>query len=153
MPLAGGLAVAVAVIDQISKAAILDMMQPPRMIEVTPFFNIVLGMNRGVSFGMFSADDPRAPYLLTGIAGAVVGLLVLWLWKSANRISATGIGLIIGGAVGNVIDRMRFGAVIDFLDFHLAGWHWPAFNAADAAICLGAAMIVAESLLSPAKKA
>jgi len=146
------LALAVLVLDQASKWWILhQVMQPPRAIEVTSFFNLVLAWNRGVSFGMFSSANAYGPLLLTGLALAIVLALGVWLYKVETRFSALALGLIIGGAIGNVIDRVQFGAVVDFLDFHLMGYHWPAFNVADSAICVGAAMLILESLFQPGK--
>ncbi len=150
--LAGLLAVLVGIVDQVSKAWILGVMQPPRVIEMTPFFNLVLGWNRGVSFGLFNSDNPWGRYVFVAVAAVVVAALLYWLWREATRWSTFAVGLIVGGAVGNVVDRVQFGAVVDFLDFHVAGYHWPAFNAADSGICIGAAMLVVESLFTPAKK-
>ena len=79
---------------------------------------------------------------------AVVVCLVIWLRRTDQMLIGLGLGLVIGGATGNVIDRIRFGAVVDFLDFHLAGYHWPAFNVADAAICVGAVLMLADGLLT-----
>jgi signal peptidase II len=146
-----GLTVALAslVLDQLGKWAALawlDPADPPLM--VTPFFNLVLVWNRGVSFGMFNSGGALAPWLLSGVALAVVIGLVVWLRRSDQLLTAFGLGLVIGGALGNVIDRIRFGAVIDFLDFRLAGYHWPAFNLADAAICIGAVLMLADGLLA-----
>jgi signal peptidase II len=77
--------------------------------------------------------------------------LGVWLYKAETRVTALALGLIIGGALGNVIDRVQFGAVVDFLDFHMMGYHWPAFNVADSGICIGAAMLILESLFQPGK--
>ncbi|MEX0693961.1 MAG: signal peptidase II [Rhodospirillales bacterium] len=141
------IAVVVLILDQASKFWILyDVMQPPKVIEVTPFFNIVLAWNRGVSFGMFNNLGDFGPYLLTGLAVVIILVLAFWLWRANSRLSAVSLALIIGGAVGNVIDRLQYGAVVDFLDFHGFGYHWPAFNVADSAICVGATMLVLESL-------
>ena len=142
-----GLAVAglVVVLDQLTKWAILAWLD--RAIALTPFFNLVVVWNRGVSFGMFDSDGALAPWLLSGLALAVVALLLGWLRRVDHPLTAAGLGLIIGGAVGNVIDRVRFGAVIDFLDFHALGWHWPAFNVADSAICVGAGLLLFDGLL------
>ena len=93
-----------------------------------------------------------APWLLSGLALAVVIGLLFWLRRSEHAMMAIGLGLVIGGALGNVIDRVRYGAVVDFLDFHLAGWHWPAFNLADAGICVGAGLIVVDGLLAPRRQ-
>jgi signal peptidase II len=97
---------------------------------------------------MFHSSGAFAPWLLSGLALAVVIGLVIWLKRTDQLLTGLGLGLVIGGAAGNVIDRIRFGAVIDFLDFHLAGYHWPAFNVADAAICVGAALMLADGLLA-----
>lgn len=142
------LAVAVVGLDQLSKWAILaHVMQPPRQIEVTGFFNLVLAWNRGISFGMFGGGALPA-WVLALLALAIVAGLGTWLWRAGRGWVVMGIGLIIGGAVGNVIDRFRFGAVADFLDFHLMGYHWPAFNVADMGITVGAAILVLDSLFT-----
>jgi signal peptidase II len=144
-----GLAIAglVVVLDQLTKWAILIWLE--RAMVLTPFFNLVLVWNRGVSFGMLDSESRVGPWVLSGLAFAVVALLLGWLRRVDDPLTATGLGLIIGGAIGNVIDRVRFGAVIDFLDFHALGWHWPAFNVADSAICVGALLLVVDGLLMP----
>jgi signal peptidase II len=150
-PLWRGLAIAAVVIalDHATKWwVLLSLMQPPRVIEVTPFFNIVLTWNRGVSFGMFDTDSPMGPWILSGVAVAVVIALVAWLSKGPSRFVAAALALIIGGAIGNVIDRFIHGAVVDFLDVHAAGYHWPAFNVADSAISVGAALLILDSLFA-----
>lgn len=140
---------AVLIADQLSKMWILEsVMQPPRVIEMTPFFNIVLAWNRGVSFGMFNNASEYGPHLLTALAAVIVVALSVWMWRATSRLSVVALGMIIGGAIGNVIDRLQYGAVVDFLDFHVMGYHWPAFNIADSAICVGAAMLVLESLFT-----
>lgn len=152
LPVKIGLAVAVAIIvlDQITKVWILEgVMQPPRLIEVTPFFNLVLAWNRGVSFGMFNTQSDYGAYILIALALVIVAGMAVWLWRSESRWTGVAIGLVIGGAIGNVIDRLLYGAVVDFLDFHAFGYHWPAFNAADSAICVGAGMLILESLFVP----
>ena len=111
------IAAAVLVLDQISKAAILDLMAPPRAIEVLPVFNIVLAMNRGVSFSLF-AGHANAPLLLSAVAVVLVAALLWWLKTATHPLTRTAIGLVIGGAVGNLVDRVRYGAVVDFLDVH-----------------------------------
>jgi signal peptidase II len=138
-------AATVVVLDQLTKWAILTWLE--RAIALTPFFNLVVVWNRGVSFGMLDSDGALAPWLLSGLALAVVVALLIWLRQVEHPLPAVGLGLIIGGAVGNVIDRVRFGAVIDFLDVHALGWHWPAFNVADSAICIGAALLLVDGLL------
>lgn len=147
-------AAAVGVIDQATKYVILEhVMSPPRIIEVTPFFNLVLAWNRGVSFGMFGHESDLGPILLTLLALAISAALLVWMYRAEDRLTVVALGLIVGGAIGNVIDRIRFGAVTDFLDFHAFGYHWPAFNAADSAICIGAAILIGSSLFRREEKA
>lgn len=150
-----GLTVALVLLgfDQLTKWVALEVLDlPARPIAVTPFFNLVMVWNRGVSFGMLDSLGTVAPWLLSGLAVAVVIGLLFWLRRSEHALVATGLGLVIGGALGNVIDRLRYGAVVDFLDFHVAGWHWPAFNLADAGICVGAGLIVVDGLLAPRRQ-
>ena len=121
--------------DQASKMAALTAFDYP--IEVTGFFNLVLVLNQGVTFGLFAQSEQSGIWLLVGLALLICGYL-LWLWRGARSgFEAAALMAVIGGAVGNIIDRIRFGGVIDFLDFHLLGYHWPAFNLADSAIVLG----------------
>jgi len=145
-------AAVVVAIDQLSKWWVVDViMRPPRVIELTPFLNLVMGWNRGVSFGLFNTAAPWAPWVFSGLASAIVVFMWIWLMRTELKLVAAAIGLIIGGAVGNIIDRLRYGAVADFIDVHAAGYHWPAFNAADSAITVGAVLLVADSLLRPAE--
>lgn len=127
------------------------VMNPPRVIEVFPFFNLVLGYNRGISFGLLNSDSPAAPYLLSAFALVVVGLLVVWLRRSKHAGEAAGIGAIIGGAAANIADRLADGAVTDFLDFYIGSYHWPAFNIADAAIFCGVVLLIVPPWLYRAK--
>jgi signal peptidase II len=143
-----GVALAVISLDQATKAWMLGLIfNPPRVIEVAPFFNLAPAWNRGVSFGLLSHESPWAPWLLTGLAIAIVAFLLRWLSRAENGVVAAALGLVLGGAIGNAVDRLRFGAVVDFLDFHAAGWHFWAFNLADAAITVGAATLLLLSLL------
>ena len=144
-----GWAAAALLADQISKwIVLLFVMSPPRVIEVTGFFNFVLTYNRGVSFGILASDLWWKPYLLSLLALAVVAGLLVWLHRNDSRLRRIGIGLIAGGAVGNVIDRLVHPGVVDFLDFHAFGWHWPAFNVADSAIFLGVVLLLSDGLFS-----
>lgn len=145
-------ALLVVVLDQATKALVLVSFEDGEVLPVLPFFNLVLVWNRGVSFGMLDSAGAGAPWILSGIALAVVVGLLVWLRRAEERPLALGLALVIGGALGNVIDRVRFGAVVDFLDFHALGWHWPAFNVADSAICIGAAVLVLDGLLAPKSK-
>ena len=138
-----GLSVLVMALDQLSKWVIVThIMNPPMQLELTSFFNLVLTH----SFGMLSAGTDARKWLLVFFALIISGVLVRWLFQSNHLFSVIALGLIIGGAMGNVIDRVLVGAVVDFLDFHAFGYHWPAFNVADTAISIGAVGLVFESL-------
>ncbi len=137
---------AVLIADQASKQMLLDAMEPPRLVAVTGFFNIVLVWNKGVSFGMFNQGGTTSLWILSAIALIIAAALTIWLARTGKRLVAWALALIVGGALGNVIDRVRLGAVVDFLDFHVAGWHWPAFNVADAAIFIGVVLLLFENL-------
>lgn len=139
------LAALVLIADQATKLVVLANLDGP--VEVTPFFNLVRVWNPGVSFGLFGTAGPSAAWVLSGLALAVVVGLTVWLSRTAEKPVAIGLGLVIGGALGNVVDRIRFGAVFDFLDVHAFGFHWPAFNLADAAIVVGAAVLLVDGLL------
>lgn len=146
MPLGLAVAVAILIADQISKFWVLDLLgTPPQAIEITPFFNLDLTWNQGVSFGIFGGGVVP-PLALSGLSLLIVVFLLGWLRRAQARWTRIAIGAVIGGAVGNVIDRFLYGAVVDFLDFHVAGYHWPFFNVADSAIVIGVAMLLLESL-------
>jgi len=144
-----GLAIAglVIVVDQVSKIIVLSALGPFQGVSVTPFLNLVVVLNTGISFGLFASEGELARYLLVALALIVSIILMRWLASSTNRFVCAALGMIIGGAFGNVIDRLVHKAVVDFLDFHLYGWHWPAFNVADSAITIGVALFVLASLL------
>tara|TARA_E500000331_G_scaffold353130_1_gene403193 strand:- start:3632 stop:4078 length:447 start_codon:yes stop_codon:yes gene_type:complete len=133
-------------LDQLSKWWIITtVMDPPRVIPITSFFNLVLGLNRGVSFGMFGTSSEIGRWVLTALALGITASLTVWLWRTKTMRLTAALALIIGGAIGNICDRVNIGAVVDFLDFHLGGYHWPAFNVADTGITIGAALIIAEA--------
>jgi signal peptidase II len=138
------------VLDQITKLWVLAFFGEPgcavHRLVVTSFLDLVLTCNSGVSFGMFSRTGLNS-LVFTLAAALIVVVLTLWLGRVRTGFLAVAIGLIIGGAIGNVIDRLRFGAVIDFLYFHVGSWYWPAFNLADSAICLGVAAMLLDGLL------
>ena len=137
-------------LDQATKWWILEgVMQPPRVIPVTPFFNLLLTWNNGVSFGLFNNSNNLNALLLSVLAIVIVVFLFFWLRKANNKRMAAGLGLIIGGALGNVIDRGLHGAVVDFLDFYIETLHWPTFNIADSCITVGAILLILDSLFSP----
>lgn len=140
------LAVVMATIalDQLSKWAVLSVLEmasrPP--IDVTGFFQLVLVWNHGVSFGMLQHEAEYMPWFLMFVAIVISFVLVRLAMQSPQRLERLGYGLVIGGALGNVIDRARYRAVVDFLHLHAGGYSWPAFNVADAAICVGVALLL-----------
>jgi signal peptidase II len=144
------IALAVAILDQLAKWGIISHFashpEMARRITVTGFFNLVLTMNRGISFGIFNDPDMGEITLVVVAVVIVVGLLV-WLRRVKSGLLALAIGFIVGGAVGNALDRLVRGAVVDFLDFHVGQWHPFAFNLADAAISVGVALLVLDGLL------
>jgi len=139
--------------DQLSKWWILNVtMVPPRIIPVTSFFDLVLVHNRGASFGIFSDAPGWVSVALIVFAILVSIALAIWMWQVQETLFSVSLALVVGGAIGNVIDRIRFGAVIDFLDFHVGGWHWPAFNIADSGITIGVILLILDSLKSKLDK-
>ena len=144
------LAAAIVLADQLVKWSVLQYFSGrPSREEITPFFNLVLVFNKGAAFSMLSQAQGWQTPLLTAfalIAAVVVSVLILK--NPGKRILCIALACILGGALGNVIDRLRFGSVVDFLDFHAAGWHWPAFNVADSAITMGALLLVLESFFA-----
>lgn len=142
------IALVCVVADQATKLVILGLMDPPRRIEVLPFADLVLVWNRGVSFGLFNQDSDSMRWILVAVAlGISVGLLV-WLMRMRRALPACALGLILGGAVGNVIDRLRFGAVVDFVYLHAGSYAWPAFNFADSTITIGVLVLLYDSLFA-----
>jgi signal peptidase II len=142
------LAAVVIALDQLSKWAVLAHFAPGERRALSGFFNLVLVFNKGAAFS-FLADAPgwQTPVLATFALLAAVLVSLLIVRSPGRRVLCAGLALILGGALGNVIDRLRFGSVVDFLDLHALGWHWPAFNVADSAICVGAALILLEGFL------
>jgi signal peptidase II len=140
------LAFAVLALDQATKLVALIWLAPVAPVEVTGFLNLVLVWNPGVSFGMLKGLGEAGPWLLGGFAVLVCIGLLIWLAREPRPLTRAALALVLGGAVGNIIDRARFGAVVDFLDFHAMGYHWPAFNVADSAIVVGAGLLVLDGL-------
>jgi signal peptidase II len=134
-------------VDRITKTWILNHFaagNPP--FRLTPFLNIVLGWNPGISFGLFHNDSRLGRWFLVWVLAAVVIVLGAWLWRSGSRLRAVALGLVIGGALGNIYDRVRFGAVADFIDVHWGDVHFWTFNGADSAISLGVVLLIWDSL-------
>ena len=142
------MALAVLALDQASKHWILEILNLPDLgqLVLLPFFNLTMVWNRGVTFGLLASDGGWSQFALAAVAAAVVIALGAWLKRAETWWVALALGGIAGGAVGNVIDRLRFAAVVDFLHFHAWGWSWYVFNIADAAIVCGVATLVADGL-------
>ena len=143
-----GLSFAVVVLDQLSKYWIQAELAPYDRIEIWPMFNLTLVFNRGAAFSFLSDAGGWQRPLFIVLAIVVTLVLVIWLarLRRRERILAIGLALFIGGALGNLIDRIWLGHVVDFLDFHWRGWHWPAFNVADSAITLGVVLLLIDGL-------
>lgn len=139
-------AIVVVLLDQWSKAAVTAALSYGQSVPVTSFFNLVLVYNRGAAFSFLSAASGWQREFFIGITVLALILMVWMMRRYANeRLFCWGLAWVAGGAVGNLIDRVRHGHVIDFLDFHWAGWHFWAFNLADSSITLGAALLIADS--------
>lgn len=161
-----GFAVDLVILDQLSKWAVSEFLMrtdgeslglwswivsaPERLdfgrVEVLPFFNLVMVWNQGVSFGLFNQDTDYGPLMLVALALVISAGFGVWLFRSTSILQMAGLAMVIGGAIGNVIDRLRFGAVMDFLDVHAFGYHWPAFNVADSAIVIGVGVLMVHAL-------
>ncbi|NKC33717.1 signal peptidase II [Falsiroseomonas selenitidurans] len=156
-----GLLVALAILalDQASKWYMLFVLDLPTrhhipLVAVGPFgFDLTMVWNRGVTFGLLAGDGPWTQAVLALLAVVIAGFLLRWMARAENRLTAMALGAVIGGAIGNVIDRLRFGAVADFFDAHAWGWHWYVFNPADAAIVLGVVALVGDALFRPSPRA
>lgn len=142
-----GLAVLAA--DQASKWWILHRVDLPglRQIVLLPVLNLTMVWNRGVTFGLLTGSGRWNALILSALAIAVVVALGIWLRRAESRLTAIALGAIAGGAVGNIADRLRFGAVVDFIDAHAGAWHWYVFNVADAAIVCGVAALLLDGLV------
>jgi len=143
-----GIAAIVILFDQLSKITITKTFQLGEEKIITSFFNLVLAYNKGAAFSFLSNSGGWQRYFFTAIAlGAAAWIIVLLKKHGSQRMFSWALSLILGGAIGNVIDRVLYGHVVDFLDFHWSGLgHFPAFNIADSAICIGAALFILDEL-------
>jgi signal peptidase II len=143
-----GLALIVLLFDQFTKVLVLGYFQHGDSLTVTSFFNLVRVHNPGAAFSFLASAGGWQRWLFTGI-GVAAALFIVWMLKShgGQKLFCFALALILGGAIGNVIDRSLYGYVVDFLDFHYAGWHFPAFNVADSGISVGAALLILDELL------
>lgn len=141
-------AVVILIADQVTKTLILNHYQLGDSTFITSFFNIVRAHNTGAAFSFLSDAGGWQRWLFTGI-GAVATIFIVWQLRShpGQKLFCFSLASILGGAIGNVVDRLMHGYVVDFLDFHVSGWHFPAFNVADSAITLGAVCLILDELL------
>jgi signal peptidase II len=150
------LALLVVALDQITKVAVIRALRPYDAISVIPgFFNLVHVRNPGIAFGLLSQlGTAWSSLLLSAVTTAAIILLILWFGRlrDSDHRAAFGLSLIIGGAVGNLIDRVRLGEVVDFLDFYAGSFHWPAFNVADSAVTVGTIWLALSILFAPSAK-
>jgi len=144
-----GLAGLVIVLDQLSKWLVLETLSLGETIYVAPFWNWVLTYNPGAAFSLLADQPGWQRWFFTALAIAISGWIAVELKRHpGERLFCLAMAMIMGGALGNVIDRIRFGAVVDFVQWHVAGYYWPAFNVADSAITVGVVLLVVESLFS-----
>lgn len=141
-----GLAAVVLALDVLTKALVQSSMALYTRIEVVPgFFSLVHVLNKGAAFGILSDENigwQRAFFIVTALVAVGVIVYLIHTGHARDRFGAWGLGLVLGGALGNLADRVRIGYVVDFLDFHLGGWHWPAFNVADIGITCGVGLLI-----------
>ncbi len=143
-----GLALIIFIADQFTKTLILGYYKLGDSTHVLSFFNIVRAHNTGAAFSFLQNAGGWQRWLFTGI-GVVATIFIIWMLRShsGQKLFAFALACILGGAVGNVVDRLMHGYVVDFLDFHWAGWHFPAFNVADSGITIGAACLILDEIL------
>ena len=145
---------ATLIADQAAKLFVLHGLRlgAGDVLTVTPFFDLVLAMNRGISYGLLPQDSEFGRWILVMVNLAAAGAFVLWLRRARSRLLAAALGLLVGGALGNAIDRAAYGAVVDFISLHAFGWRWYVFNIADAAIVAGVIGLLYDALVARATK-
>ncbi|MBL8639270.1 MAG: signal peptidase II [Alphaproteobacteria bacterium] len=125
---------------------------PPALFEWFSVLNIVMVWNKGISFGVFAGDHDFIPILLSSVALIMVAGLLIWLWRTPHWLTSLPLSMICAGALANIWDRVRFGAVADFIDFHIGDWHYPAFNLADSLIVIGVLWLAFDGVILEAKR-
>ena len=149
-----GLAVALVtlLIDQGTKQWLLRIydLAEKQPVRIAPVLDLVLAWNKGISYSLFTTDSSSGPIILLAVTLSVTAFLAVWLWRTRTTLSAVALGCLIGGALGNAWDRFAYGAVVDFVHVHVGRFSWYIFNGADCAIVLGVALLVLDSLRSPA---
>ena len=147
-------AAAILIADQATKFIVLQVMDlsPGVAIPVTRFLDLSLTYNRGISYGLWPQDSDLGRYVLIAISFAAAGFFVIWLGRTGSRLIAVALGLLIGGALGNAVDRLIHGAVVDFVSLHAFGWRWYVFNVADSAIVAGVVGLLYDAVFGGATK-
>lgn len=143
------LATVVVALDVWTKYLAVENLVLYRPLPVTSWFNLTLAQNEGAAFSLLADAGGWQRWFFSAVAVVISGVLLVWLWRLPNRsrLLPSALMLVLGGAIGNLIDRVRFGYVIDFIDVHYQGWHWPAFNIADSAIVLGVILLLIDGFL------
>jgi signal peptidase II len=154
LALAYGLSLLVLVADQLSKAWIVNTVRLEEQvtIPVLPVLSLTWVENRGVSMGLLTADGELGRWLLVAMTAAIAGFVAVWLRRERRTPEQVALALVLGGAIGNIIDRVRLGYVIDFVHLHAGSWSFYVFNVADAAITVGVALLLARALVGPKEK-
>lgn len=150
------LAALILIADQISKWLIINVvgLQAKGLIVLLPIFNLVWVENYGVSMGFLTVESNAERWLLVGLTAAIATAVTVWMWREKARGDVLALALVLGGAIGNILDRVRFGYVVDFLDLHFGDWHpFLVFNVADAAITIGVLLLIVRAFLVRDKKA
>lgn len=146
-----GLALAVFIIDQLVKYWVLEIVRLPEQgsIPLAPFFSLTFVGNVGVSMGMFQASSDLGRWLLVAVTAGIAAVVAVWIAREQQRVEVLALGLVLGGALGNIVDRIRFGYVVDFLHFYWGGASFWVFNVADASITLGVLVLLWRALTAP----
>lgn len=149
------LSLLVVVLDQSSKYLADSLLVWGQPVEIFSWFNFFLAYNTGAAFSFLSDADGWQRWFFIGIGFVAVAIIVVWMRRlsSGERVTAVALALILGGAIGNIIDRVLWGHVIDFIDWHYRDWHWPAFNVADSAISVGVALLIVDTVFGRRGKA
>lgn len=144
-----GLAALLVLLDYWTKNLASQNLTLYRPLAVTSWLNLTLAHNEGAAFSLLADAGGWQRWFFTIVAVIISAILLVWLWRLPNRsrLLPVAIALVLGGAIGNLIDRIRFGYVVDFIDVHVQGWHWPAFNLADGVIVLGVILLLIEGFL------
>jgi signal peptidase II len=147
------LSLVILILDRLSKHWILNIYDLPSLgqVEILPFFSLTMVWNRGISLGLFQANSEMGTYFLIGLTAVITIVLLIWLWSETKPMVAFALALVIGGSLGNIWDRVNYGAVADFLHFHVSNYNFYVFNVADAAITLGVVFMLWDALLLPQK--